>query len=65
MYVHGRMAFEERKSGGALRWTQLHAEIRERRRIVVGLRRRISTRRPDTERRDSRRREQLPDNRAP
>jgi hypothetical protein len=59
------MACEECNSGGAMRRTKLHAEVRERRRIIVGLRWYIGARRPDTERRNARCGEQLPDSRAP
>jgi hypothetical protein len=59
------MVREERNSGGALRRTKLHAEVRERRRIIVGLRWYIGARCPDTERRKAGCGEQLPNSRAP
>jgi hypothetical protein len=65
VHVHGRMTCEERNSGGALRRTKLHAEVRERRLIVVGLRWNIRTRRPEPERREARCGEQLSHSRAP
>jgi hypothetical protein len=59
------MACEERNSGGALRRTELHAEVRERRLIVVGLQWNIGTRNPEPERREAGSGEQLTDSRAP